>query len=185
MAPIDKDGDHIVSMSEHLFDQVSTWTDPKASIDEKVQKAKNLKPFIGEVDGYLSFDSESSSEGKWPVLEWTSHFRKAYNLLLWIRPVVTDKELQTTILEDTTPQRRVLYRLATSPEDHSGVGVCVTVGDWRMVVSENSRKVTTTLTAYSLPFSSMNPLQDNPNSEPFSAPSFVTAQLELPENEWS
>ena len=202
--------DGYVNMSQHLFDQISTFTNAETAYEDKISKSKNLKPYLGEVDGFLSFDSQSS-EGKWPVLEWTSHFRKAYNLLLWVRPVITEEEIHTTILEDTTPQRRILYRLATSPEDHSGVGVCVTVGEWRKVITaaedndaeERSGKgnsanwnnnkngkgrVTTTLTAYSLPFSHTNPLEndfDTSTELGGSSSHFVTAQLELPENEWS
>mmetsp|Transcript_79159 Transcript_79159/g.229918 ORF Transcript_79159/g.229918 Transcript_79159/m.229918 type:complete len:86 (-) Transcript_79159:423-680(-) len=82
-----------------------------------------------EVDGFLSFGA-GSSRGELPVLEWNNHFRKAYTLLLWIRPVLGE-ELETTILEDdqNANHRRILYRFATAPEDAAAVGVCATLGD--------------------------------------------------------
>jgi hypothetical protein len=202
-----------ISMSQHLSEQVSTWIDADARVEMKLQKSQMMEPFLQEIDGYLSFSSEKSCEGQWPVLEWNTHFRKGHTIVLWVRPLV-GPEKETTIAEDDKQHfsvaRRVLYRFATSLDDANSQGVCVTVGDWRAVEEEVQqqqqqpsekvikRKVLTTLTAYSLPHETPNlhiphhhPLNDPPpgkNSkvaDNFSATAFVTASLELPENEWS
>ncbi|KAG7359446.1 Beige/BEACH domain containing protein [Nitzschia inconspicua] len=203
------DGDSEISMSRHLSNQVSTWIDADASVETKLQKAKILEPFLQEIDGYLSFSSEEPAEGQWPVLEWNTHFRKAYTIILWVRPVV-GAEKETTIAEDDqqhySKTKRVLYRFATSLEDANSQGVCVSVGDWRAVEEEVKRgsekvvlrKVLTTLTAYSLPHQTPelhmpphHPLNDpstgnTPQAvDNFDASAFVTASLELPENVWS
>jgi hypothetical protein len=46
-----------ISMSQHLSKQVSTWIDPDATVERKLEKAKMLDPFLREIDGYLSFSS--------------------------------------------------------------------------------------------------------------------------------
>ncbi|KAL3924923.1 MAG: hypothetical protein SGILL_000744 [Bacillariaceae sp.] len=212
MTSPDDDGTEI-SMSQHLSNQVYTWIDPDASADVKLQKCNTLQPFLEDVDGYLSFSSETPSEGQWPVLEWNAHFRKGYTIVLWVRPVVGE-EKNTTIAEDDAAfgkTRRVLYRFGTSLEDATSQGVCVSVGDWRAVEEEHDevaqdgttrkvikRKVITTVTAYSLPHATPNlhmphhhPMSEEAHmpagtgAESFNASAFVTASLELPENEWS
>jgi hypothetical protein len=56
--------------------RVSTLIDPDATVEIKLQKAKKMEPFLQEIDGYLSFSSEKSFEGQWPVLVGNIHFRK-------------------------------------------------------------------------------------------------------------
>ena len=217
--------DEEISISQHLSEQVSTSIDPDVDVSKKIEKAKKIQPFLEDVDGYLSFSSEVSCEGQLPVLEWNHHFRKAYTIILWVRPVL-GPEKHTTIAEDDQQHlqsqkiKRVLYRFGTSLDDSSSVGVCVTIGEWRCIEEEEAtsqwaaseteqgksrsgvkRKLITALTAYSLPYKTPNlhlphhhPMnadtsgENNSNSLPndsFNASAFVTAQLELPENEWS
>jgi hypothetical protein len=171
-----------VSLSQHLFKQVSTFTGSE-DVSSKVQKAKTLAPYIEQVDGFLSF-SEPSHEGQLPVLEWNTDFRKAYTLLLWVRPVLGE-EKETTIHEDNALPQRLLYKFSTSHDDASGLGVCVTIGDWRVHVqndNQEKRILRTTLTAFSLPNSpAASPLASMDDE----APPYVTAPIELVENEWA
>ena len=175
-----------ISMSQHLFEQVSCFVGT-GDADSKIKKAESLKPFIQELDGFLSF-GEPGNEGQLPVLEWNAHFRKAYTLLLWIRPVLGE-EKETTIYEDNSPPpRRILYRFSTSHNDAAGLGVCVTVGDWRVIKKENdppncNRRITTTLTAFSLPNIPATPMASMMMTD--NAPPFVKAPIELYENQWT
>lgn len=171
-------------MSQHMFQQVSTFTGTE-DVSSKIQKAKTLAPYINQVDGFLSF-SEPSNEGQLPVLEWNADFRKAYTLLLWVRPVLGG-EKETTLHEDNAlPPRRLLYRFATSHDDATGLGVCVTIGDWRVHVHNDKpnekRILRTNLTAFSLPNSPATSPLASMNDE---APPYVTAPLELVEDEWA
>ena len=182
-------------MSQHSFQQVSALVDPDLDVAKKVKYAQDLKPHIGQIDGYLSFSShpDETVEGQLPVLEWNAHFRKAYTLLLWIRPCLGE-ELQTTILENDRQGRRVLYRLATSPDDTTSVGVCVTIGDWRVQDyadgdpdKQQPRKIVTNLTAYSLPEYTPESIKspENIDNVGHSHSAYVTSPLELLENQWS
>ena len=177
-----------IGMSQHLFEQVSSWCNPDLEVEKKVEICRSLKPYLQEIDGYLCFSEEDSVEGQLPVLEWNNLFRKAYTLLMWVRPSLGD-ELNTTIHEDNSVQERILYRLATSSEDDHSLGVCVRIGDWRVVntsmateqgqETSTKRKVVTNLTAFALPHSPAN-MMDATNSS-----SLLTAPLELVEGEWS
>lgn len=196
------------SVNQHLFDRLAKLTQVMDSSDSspassKVKLLQDLKPYLEQVDGYLSFSSttgESSSasscRGDLPVLDWNSQFRKAYTLLLWVRPVLGD-EMATTILEDDfnmTTQKRLLYRFATAPDDAAALGVCATLGDWRVIelddttstaTAKPNRMVHSQLTVYSLPHEAPN-LQGGPkNNAGNLASSFLVAPLELRENEWS
>mmetsp|Transcript_2502 Transcript_2502/g.5943 ORF Transcript_2502/g.5943 Transcript_2502/m.5943 type:complete len:2797 (-) Transcript_2502:151-8541(-) len=190
-----------VSMSQHLFEQVSCWTNPNSTADQKVDKAKRLKQYVQEVDGYLNISSDNPCEGQWPVLEWNEHFRKAYTILLWVRPVVgelqskDDQDGETIIdrTDDSHTHPRVLYRFATHPGDSAAQGVCVTLGEWRCIDVDTStancpepstkRRVMTHLTAYSLP--SVVPGSMEEANEDMMGSSIVMAPLELWDNEWS
>jgi hypothetical protein len=172
-----------ISMPQHLFEHVSSFIGT-SDAKSKLAVAKSILPYVGEIDGYLSF-SESGSEGQLPVLEWNAHLRKAYTLLLWVRPVLGG-EMETTIAEDDeaqTSRKRILYRFSTSHGDQ-GLGVCVSVGDWRVVKQKDTsnRTVQTTLTAFSLPFLPPGLFQSSDESE---ATPYVSAPLDLIENEWS
>eukprot|EP00980_Cylindrotheca_fusiformis_P016230 scaffold4825_cov132-Cylindrotheca_fusiformis.AAC.7 len=189
-----------VSVSQHLFQQVSSWTNPDVNAERKVKTAAQLQSSIEEVDGYLCMSSDEKCEGQWPVLEWNANFRKAYTILLWVRPVVgepltapEDKDGET-IIDHTTNRSntspRVLYRFATHPDDSAAQGVCVTLGEWRCIDTETTtkgttskrRKVMTHVTAFSLPSRAHGSLQEE-QGEPIS--SIVMAPLELWENEWA
>lgn len=188
-------------MSQHLFEQVSCWTNPDIAADKKVSKAVKLKDYVQEVDGYLNISSDHPCEGQWPVLEWNEHFRKAYTILLWVRPLVgekletEDKDGETIIdrTDDSTMHPRVLYRFGTHPGDSAAQGVCVTLGEWRCInvdtttancpAPSSKRRVMTNLTAYSLP--SVVPGSMEENDEDMMGSSIVMAPLELWDNEWS
>ena len=121
----------------------------------------------------------------------------------------------TTIAEDdellknknkSKNKRRILYRFANHEHDsQSKSGVCVSVGDWRAIVEDSeeesstvdlsqrkkkkkNRKLITTLTAYSLPYEPPDMekiMAGGLDSAEFDPAPFVTAPLELIENEWS
>ena len=156
-------------LSDHL---ISSFLDPDLDVSVKIEKAKLLQPYLEEIDGYWSFSSVSSSaeenqngnqnnqqqqhqsitEGQLPPIEWQTHFRKSYTILLWVRPTLSTIEKVTTIAEDneliqsynsttntsTLKNKRILYRFANHVDDdaHSPTGVCVTVGDWRAIEEE-------------------------------------------------
>lgn len=206
MAEVEEYEDEIC-MSQHIFDQISCWVDPDTNVTQKVQKVNDLKPYISQVDGYLSFTSEEPAEGQWPVLEWNAYFRKSYTILFWVRahvgkeetkqiPLEVDKSKLMDVANGKVRHKRILYRFATSPDDAEAQGVCVTLGEWRCVDDdENSsktsnnnnnkrrRKVTTHLTAYSLPSSKPGSLDED--EHPSSQSSIIMAPLELVEDEWS
>jgi hypothetical protein len=192
-----------VCISQHLFEQVSCWTNPDAKAEQKVETATRLQSSIQEVDGYLSMSSKDKCEGQWPVLEWNAHFRKAYTILLWVRPVVgeklatpEDKDGETIIdhTDTSSTYPRVLYRFATHPGDSAAQGVCVTLGEWRCIdpdsdsdsvgASTKKRKVMTHVTAYSLPSRVPGSMDEEDQEEPPPS-SVVMAPLELWENQWS
>ena len=221
----DDDDDHDdeeVGMSQHLFEQLSSFVDPEMDVSTKIQKAKNISKYVEELDGYMNFSCENTqknnlmpTEGQLPALEWHAHFRKAYTLLLWVRPVLGGEKFTTIMEDDAGPTaRRVLYRFATTAnDDANGLGVCVTVGDWRVLVDDSNdddgndektdegdnddasaanrhqprknRIIQTTLTAYALPNAAASPLAAMSNEEFDDAAPYVTAPLELVENEWS
>ena len=132
------DSSSSISLSQHLHSELSKLTyDPSFP--------NTILPFLQDVDAYLSLTGESQAQ--LPPLDWNRVFRKAYSICLWIRISID----QTTILTtrpNTITGRKLLYRISTHPEDPSGVGVCVTVGDW-FLYSDGT--VTTTLTAFALP----------------------------------
>ena len=132
--------DSPVSLNRHLFDRFRSLTNPDLDAAAKTQVAQSFEPFLDEIDGHLSF-GEGRCAGQLPVLEWNTQFRKAYTLLLWIRPRMGG-ELETTVLEDdqNMNHRRILYRFATSTEDASSVGVCAMIGDWRVVEDDNGQR---------------------------------------------
>ena len=154
-------------LSDHL---ISSFLDPDLDVSVKIQKAKLLQPYLEEIDGYWSFSSSSASaeenhyrnqhhqqqpsitEGKLPPIEWQTHFRKSYTILLWVRPTISTIEKVTTVAEDnelnqsynstdtsTLKNKRILYRFANHVDDdaQSPTGVCVTVGDWRAIEEED------------------------------------------------
>eukprot|EP00934_Nitzschia_sp_Nitz4_P008655 Nitzschia sp. Nitz4//scaffold12_size214221//49825//58278//NITZ4_001488-RA/size214221-processed-gene-0.150-mRNA-1//-1//CDS//3329534984//8645//frame0 len=198
-----------VSMSQHFHDRFQTLLNPNEAGSSKVEILQDIQPYLGEVDGYLSFSSDQLSgtnisaktRGELPVLEWNAQFRKSYTLLLWVRPVL-GQEVQTTIHEDdqnAAGHRRVLYRFATSDQDaESTTGVCVTMTDWRVVETDTPsstsgtvrRMVHTQLFAYSLPHQTPElggvPAMGRAAhmSASLSTP-FVMAPLELEEGVWS
>ena len=221
--PQDEGEEGEISMSRHLLERLESFTNPDLEAPQKVDIARDLQPYLNQVDGYLSFGSgeESvsssttiSTSGQLPVLEWNNHFRKAYTLLLWLRPVASPDELETTILEDDQNARyyrRILYRFATAEDDKSAVGgVCATLGDWRVLELEeddkdgrskatSSTKLTSLsdrrrprrmahsqLTVYSLPHQAPNLSEASTPAVPDSSYSdYIIAPLELEEQEWS
>ena len=215
------------SLNRHLVDRLSVLTtgvaeknDEITSTNKKQAVLTQLAPYLDEVDGFLSFSSSQGSststppssthsvtKGELPVLDWNAHFRKAYTLLLWVRPVMGE-ERETTILEDDQCARhtRILYRWATAEDDASALGICATIGDWQVIDSTPSVTNTTTttttnhttlstrrmvhsqLTVYSLPHKAPNllePAASNYDSSSLSSAAFMVAPLELEENKWS
>jgi hypothetical protein len=87
--------------------------------------------------------SHSKTEGRLPVLDWNSQFRKSYTLLLWVRPRIRRKQQETTVAEDTHQRergnkRRLLYRFGDSEDDATcTTGVAVSVGEWRAIEDED------------------------------------------------
>ena len=49
-----------------------------------------LREFISKPDAYI--EMSAGSEAHLPPLDWNRHFRKAYTILAWIRPVVVVNE---------------------------------------------------------------------------------------------
>ncbi len=197
--------------------------DPDLDVSERLQKAERLAPFLNEIDGYWSFSSDDKdvkpnsntfqfiTQGRLPALDWKSHFRKSYTLLLWVRPRIGKEKQDTTVAEDNAIAsnqhqrgKRLLYRFGDDEEDNQcTTGVAVSVGEWRAIEDEQQddndddddddddnnqnniqhRKLITNLTAYSLPY---EPPPDNPmEMDNYDPAPFVTAPIELIENKWS
>ncbi|VEU43883.1 unnamed protein product [Pseudo-nitzschia multistriata] len=147
------------SLPGHLSEAVAaSFLDPAMDVGERLARAEAIRPFLNEIDGYWSFGSYNNSsgertttEGRLPPLAWNAHFRKAYTLLLWVRPVIgAEKEPEetetTTVAEDDaealgegTGSDRLLYRFAEGPEDAtSSTGVSVSVGEWRALETDEN-----------------------------------------------
>lgn len=216
-----------ITLQEHLSQDIgASFLDPNMDVSERLAKAQKLAPYLQEIDGYWSFSSDDKSvtetnanhfhtppaatHGRLPALDWNSHFRKSYTLLLWIRPKMGAEKVGTTVAEDDANAagnnynqrgKRLLYRFADTEDDQTATtGVAVSVGEWRAVESHDendneeddsendasqkiSRKLITTLTAYSLPY---EPPPENPMEvDDYDPAPFVTAPVELQENEWS
>ena len=126
-----------ISLSQHLHSELSKLTYDPSFPD-------TILPFLQDVDAYLSLTDESQAQ--LPPLDWNRVFRKAYSICLWIRLSIDQTTVLTT--QPNSTGRKLLYRISTHPEDPSGVGVCVTVGDWLLYPDGT---VTTSLTAFALP----------------------------------
>jgi len=151
------------SLSEHLHSRFSDifigdggkTFGSKSQLDRPEQPLLDLQKDIDAPDAYIRFSGVSRAE--LPVLDWNAHFRKAYTICFWIRPVLTKmkdgktEEQGSTRAENAAPasvvvENRLLYRFATTPTNVSGTGVTVQVSDW-VVLDED--RIQSTLTACS------------------------------------
>mmetsp|Transcript_4292 Transcript_4292/g.6647 ORF Transcript_4292/g.6647 Transcript_4292/m.6647 type:complete len:2938 (+) Transcript_4292:149-8962(+) len=149
-----------LSLSEYTFRQLST-------ILEDPEAVKRLQPFLRQQDAVCCLNGESSY-GELPLgLDW-SIFRKAYTLLIWIKPVLSSPEENTKSPKRKKPwhqapsssnimivnekDRRLWYRWSShaSEDKDSRAGICVQSGPWK--VTENNQ-LESTLTAFALPSS--------------------------------
>mmetsp|Transcript_14867 Transcript_14867/g.37451 ORF Transcript_14867/g.37451 Transcript_14867/m.37451 type:complete len:186 (+) Transcript_14867:95-652(+) len=154
-----------ITLQEHLAEEIgASFLDPHSDVSKRLEQAQKLAPFLEEIDGYWSFASHDRdfdakqkqkqnananelqlqlqfqfiTQGRLPALDWKSHFRKSYTILLWVRPRIgTETEETTTVAQDNafgTNQRgkRLLYRFGDDEDDKEcTTGVAVSVGEWR------------------------------------------------------
>jgi hypothetical protein len=172
-----------ISFSEHVFQSWQTLSDPLVPPAERLARATAMEPHVGDTDGYIRM--HGSCQGHLPAFDWNKSFRKAYTILLWIRPGVANGTAGTSPDdrgEEATPSAsQIMYRLSTHSDDNKAIGVCVTCSSWK-IPSDDPTTVQTMLTAFTLP-------HVKPSAVSFSSPatysSFVQTPLTLPLNEWS
>jgi len=150
-----------LSLSEFMFSQLNkVLHDPDA--------IKHLQPFLCRPDAFCRLNGETS-HGELPMgLDWST-FRKAYTLLIWIKPVLTASEdyAPKSLKKRTWHQapsssnvmvfgggekRRIWYHFSThhlDEDNNSRTGVCVQSGPWRK--KSNSNVLESVLTAFALP----------------------------------
>ena len=116
-------------LSKHVHDLLTSLVSTETSLQEKHVHAAILQDFVTRPDAYIEF-SNTQCEAQLPPLEWNRHFKKAYTILCWIRPIVHVHG--DVIPSTTTPHhyKQVLYRFCTSDKDYKGAGLCVQLGDW-------------------------------------------------------
>ena len=140
--------ENTATFSKHLHQQWKVLVDPDVPREQRVKQAELLRSLLWEPDGYITF--KGLTKGLLPALDWNSSFRKAYSLLMWVRPRLTDETLELSPeSEMEMSQTRMLYRFSSHADDSRAVGVCVNMSDWH--ASSDKTTVETTLTAYSLP----------------------------------
>ena len=164
------------TLTKHLHQEWKVLVDAQIPPKERMAQAERLRPLLSETDGYISFKGQT--KGLLPALDWNTSFRKAYSLLMWIRPRLTDETPEASS-ESEASQTRMLYRFSSNADDSKAVGVCVTLSGWQ--ANSERTSIETTLTAFSLP-----------NIKPRAAisagmatySSFVRVKLTLKGGEW-
>lgn len=158
-------------LSQHVSRTLYRLLDTSATTEIKQETALNLIDYVSQVDAYVVMQQNTTFETstdpitgsvveipnvqrvEMPPILWNPHYRKSYTLLMWLRASMGDEQEQEDgdSKRDTSP--RILYRFCTSEQDHAGVGICVTLGEWNKVedTQEGESLLETTLTATALP----------------------------------
>lgn len=192
------------SLSSYLCQTLGTLTDGKVAVDQKIEAASSLEPFVGDDDAYISFSGEAHQAHLPALTNWNgnSGLRKGYTLLMWVRPRLKEssneagESLGIDTMKDELQEQRVFYRFSTSMDDSGGTGVCVVCSQWKAVPLEENgtidpdktptirtkkRQLETILTAYTLP-------RLKPHQIPFGSipprTHYVQQPLILAEDEW-
>jgi hypothetical protein len=160
------------TVSEHFWETMAVLMDTddasSCSIGKRLKAVDALTAVCREeADAYVTLKS-ADSRIRLPALDWTA-FRKAYTVLMWVRPrrtiVPTPTDATTTTQQDpdATSRTRTVYRFctaaATEPSRQpdpiaaaaSAVGVQVTAGEWK---ETPNGMLETVLTATALPLQS-------------------------------
>ncbi|KAL7565117.1 hypothetical protein ACA910_005124 [Epithemia clementina (nom. ined.)] len=170
--------DSISTFTKHLHQEWKILVDPDVPPDQRMAQAERLRPLLSETDGYITFKGQT--KGLLPALDWNTSFRKAYSLLMWIRPRLSGEILDADPETETDiHQTRVLYRFSSNSDDSRAVGVCVALSSWQ--TNPDKTTVETTLTAYSLPH--LKPRSIHAASRATYS-SFVRVKVTLKVGEW-
>lgn len=125
------------SLSEHFYERLR-------------DSPELLEELWSETDAYVSWTGPSA-QGHLPGLNWNTDFRKAYTLLIWLRPHIVTEESKENNKEELPSESssapRILYRFSTSPDDSEATGVCVFCSEW----TYRNSAFEATLTAKSYP----------------------------------
>lgn len=150
-----------ITLSSHLYDQFTAFTNGNVSIETKLETASNLENFLGDDDVYITFCGESHQAHLPALTNWngTSGLRKGYTLLMWIRPRISfpdevdnphdddefandsERKIREASEETKDEGQRVLYRFSTSTEDSAGSGICVVCSQWKAVPFEEDKSI--------------------------------------------
>lgn len=144
----DLDERNSITFTQHLHKELKILADPNVPYEKRIAQAQRIRHFLGETDAYITFKGQT--KGVLPALDWNTSFRKAYSLLMWVRPRLQDGILDICDqAEVELAQRKILYRFSTNADDSKAVGVCATLSGWQ--ASPDRTSVETILTAFALP----------------------------------